>query len=56
MRWCASQELKRATGEIKRKPVQELAYFKSFRNQLKDSGYKWLNFLNFLGIYKPKRD
>ena len=55
VRWCASQEIKRATGEVSKKHPRNLIFIRSFRNQLRDAGFKWLNTLNFLGIYnKPK--
>lgn len=55
VRWCASQEIKRATQEVPRKQVKDLTLLRSFRNQARDAGFKWLNTLNFLGIYnKPK--
>jgi hypothetical protein len=38
LRWCASQEIRKATGEVRKKSLTELAMVKSFRNQLKDNG------------------
>jgi hypothetical protein len=32
LRWCASQEIKKATGEVKKKHTRELVFLRSYRN------------------------
>ena len=56
VRWCASNEIRKATKEAKKRSFTELVLVRSFRNQARDAGFKWMNFMNFLGIYRPKRD
>jgi len=36
MRYCATKEIKKATGETKKKGITELVFFRSLKNQLRD--------------------
>ena len=53
MRYCAAQEIKKATTEVARKQPQELVLVRSLRNQWRDVGMRWVNTLAVLGVYKP---
>jgi hypothetical protein len=54
MKWCAGQEIKKATTEIRKKRVGELCLLRSYRNQLRDVGVVWMHRLRAFGLL-PKR-
>ena len=56
MKWAATQEIKKATGELERKDFKDLCIVRSYKNALHDFGLKWLNVLHYYGIWRQNRD
>jgi len=42
--------------EVPKKHARELVMLRSYKNQLRDAGYKWLNTFYAFGLLKRKRD
>jgi len=56
MRYCAANEIKKATGEMPRRQLKELVLLRSFRNQLRDTGVLWMNSFRRLGLFQRKEE
>ena len=54
MRYCATQEIRKATGEKPKKNFFELVFIRSIKNQLRDQGVRVKNYAVVSGIYKPR--
>jgi len=48
VRYCAEVELKKASGEQRKKKLTELAMIKPFRNGIKDTITSWKNFFTVM--------
>ena len=53
MRYCAAQEINKATKQTDMRTLKELVLIRSLKNQWRDLGMKWLNTLAVAGLYKP---
>ena len=54
MRFCASLEIKKATGEQSKKQLQDLVFVRSIKNQLRDQGVRVRNYAVLYGLWKPR--
>ena len=54
MRYCASKEIKKATGEVPKTNFWDLVLVRSFKNQMRDQGVRIRNYATIWGLYKPR--
>jgi hypothetical protein len=50
MRYCATKEIKKATGETPKKMPWDLVFMRSLKNQLRDQGVRVKNYATIYGI------
>jgi len=54
MRFCATKEIKKATGEEPKKNPIDLVFVRSIKNQMRDQGVRLRNYATLSGLYRPR--